>query len=285
MSASTQVHSERGQRKTEPRKPSGTLTALVGHLLRLQTRGVLIWGFVFGIYCAALTATFTTFAADAEQMDQMVEAYPQGMLDAFGISSLGTIEAFLDSQIFYLAPLVLSFFTILAAASAIAGAEERGSIDVLLGNPLPRWQLIVSNFVATAISFLIILAIAGLMTWGTGIVMDVDLTLSTATVAFLNIWPTCMFFGASALVCSAAFHRRALAIAIPGFLLFTMFVMNVMGNVSEDLEYLQPFSILYHYGQVAIDGMDWVNFASVTSLVLVLVGTAVVIFQRRDIYT
>ncbi len=283
--STAQVQKERRNRRAEVGKPRGTLTNLVGHLLKLQTRGVLIWGLVFGLYSAALTATFTTFAADAEQMDQMLEAYPQGMLDAFGISSLGTIGAFLDSQIFYLAPLALTFFSILALANAIAGAEERGSIDILIGNPLPRWQIVLGNFVSTALSFLAILAIAGSMTWATAILMDVELTLATTTEAFLNMWPTCLFFGALALLCSAAFHRRALAIAVPGFLLFTMFMMNVMGNVSEDLENLQPYSIFYYYGQVAVDGMDWANFVGIAAVVLVLVALAVLIFRRRDIYT
>ncbi|MGB3634175.1 MAG: ABC transporter permease subunit [Rubrobacteraceae bacterium] len=283
--STAQVRKEDERWKVESGKPSGTLTTLVRHLLSLQMRGVLIWGFVFGLYSAALTATFTTFAADAEQMDQLLDAYPQGMLDAFGISSLGTIEAFLDSQVFYLAPLALAFFTILAAASAVAGAEERGSIDILLGNPLPRWQLVVGNFVATALSFLAILAIAGVLTWVTALLMDVDLTLATTAEAFLNIWPTGLLFGGVALLCSAIFHRRVLAIAAPGFLLFAMFMMNVMGNVSEDLEYLQPYSVLYYYGQVAIDGMDWANFVGITAVVLALVGLAVLIFRRRDIYT
>ncbi|CAN5880666.1 hypothetical protein BH23ACT11_BH23ACT11_18790 [soil metagenome] len=271
--------------RVEGAKPRGTLTALVRHTLSLQARSVLIWGFVFGLYSAALTATFTTFAADAEQMDQLLEVYPQSMLDAFGITGLGTIGAFLDSQIFYLAPLALAFFPILVAASAIAGAEEHGSIDVLLGNPLPRWQLVVGSFVAMSLSFLAILAIAGIMTWGTAVLLDIDLTLAAAGDAFVNLWPTCMFFGGVALLCSATFHRRALAIAIPGFLLFAMFMMNVMGNVSEDLEYLQPYSVFYYYGQVAIDGMDWVNFAGITAVVLVLAGLAILVFRRRDIYT
>lgn len=283
--STAQIGKERRNWEAEAGKPRGTLSSLIRHLLSLQTSGVLIWGLVLGLYSAALTATFNTFASDAEQMDQMLDAYPQGMLDAFGISSLGTIEAFLDSQVFYLAPLALSFFTVLAAAGAIAGAEERGSIDILLGNPLPRWQLVLGNFIATTLSFLVILAIAGVLTWGTAVLMDINLTLATAAEAFLNIWPICMFFGAVALLCSTTFHRRALAIAIPGFLLFAMFMMNVMGNVSEDLENLQPYSAFYYYGQVAVDGMDWANFAGITVVVLVLVGLAVLIFRRRDIYT
>lgn len=284
MSA-VRVRKETQSWKVEGGKPRGTLTALVRHTLSMQTRSVLIWGFVFGLYSAAMTATFTTFAADAEQMDQLLEAYPQSMLDAFGITGLGTIEAFLDSQIFYLAPLALAFFPILVAASAIAGAEERGSIDVLLGNPLPRWQIVVGNFIAMALSFLAIAAIAGALTWGTAVLMDVDLTLATAAEAFVNLWPICLFFGGVALLCSAIFHRRALAIAIPGFLLFAMFMMNVMGNVSEDLEYLQPYSVFYYYGQVAIDGMDWTNFAGITAIVFVLMALTVLVFRRREIYT
>ena len=283
--STAQVSKESRKQSVEAEKPSGTLATLVRHLLGLQTRGVLIWGLVFGLYSAALTAAFTTFASEAGQMDQMLDAYPQGMLDAFGISSLGTIEAFLDSQVFYLAPLALAFFAILAGANTVAGAEERGSIDVLLGNPLPRWQLVVGNFVATALSFLVILAIAGVLTWVTALLMDVDLTLSTTAEAFVNIWPTGLFFGAVALLCSTIFHRRALAIAVPGFLLFAMFMMNVMGNVSEDLEYLQSYSVFYYYGQVAVDGMDWTNFAGISALVVVLVGLAVLAFRRRDIYT
>ncbi len=283
--STAQVSKESRKQSVEAEKPSGTLATLVRHLLGLQTRGVLIWGLVFGLYSAALTAAFTTFASEAGQMDQMLDAYPQGMLDAFGISSLGTIEAFLDSQVFYLAPLALAFFAILAGANTVAGAEERGSIDVLLGNPLPRWQLVVGNFVATALSFLVILAIAGVLTWVTALLMDVDLTLSTTAEAFVNIWPTGLFFGAVALLCSTIFHRRALAIAVPGFLLFAMFMMNVMGNVSEDLEHLQSYSVFYYYGQVAVDGMDWTNFAGISALVVVLVGLAVLAFRRRDIYT
>lgn len=280
----------RVRRDDETRKaggagPRGTLTALVRHVLGLRARGVFVWGLVFGLYGAAMTATFTTFAGSAEQMDQLLEAYPEGMLDAFGVTGLGTAEAFLDSQVFYLAPLALAFFPILAGAGAIAGAEEGGSIDVLLGNPLPRWQLVVGNFVATGLSFLAILAMAGVPTWITAAVLDVDLGPFTTAGAFLNLWPTCLFFGAVALLCSAAFHRRALAVAVPGFLLFAMFLLNATGNASEDLEGLQRLSVLYYYGSAIKDGIDWANFAGTTAATVLLVALAVAVFQRRDIYT
>jgi ABC-2 type transport system permease protein len=191
----------------------------------------------------------------------------------------------MNSQVFLLAPLALAFFTILALAGAIAGSEERGTIDVLLGNPLPRWQLVVGSFVATALSLLGIVVIVGLLTWGTAVLMDIDLSFEDTAAAVLNLWPVCLFFGGVALLCSAMFHRRALAVAVPAFLLFAMYLLDVMGRVSEDLEYLQPYSVFYYYGSAIEDGIDWANFGGVTAVAVAFALLAVLVFRRRDIYT
>ena len=72
-------------------------------------------------------------------MNQLLEAYPQGMLDAFGITDLSKVENYMNSQVFLLAPLALAFFSILASAGAIAGAEERG-IARLLNRTADRFE-------------------------------------------------------------------------------------------------------------------------------------------------
>jgi ABC-2 type transport system permease protein len=271
-------------RRAHGHRSRGTLFALVFQTVRLQFRGAFIWGVVLGLYSAAIVATFPTFG-DMEQMDQLIQAYPEGMREAFNIEDLGTPEGFLDSQVFSFAPLALAFFPILASAGAIAGAEERGTIDVLLGNPLPRWQLVVGSFVATGLSLLGIVALVGLFTWGTAVLFDVDLSLRTIAGAVLNFWPTCLFFGGLAMLCSAVFHRRVLAIAIPGVVLFATYLVDVLGRVSEDLEDLRPTSVFYYYGSAIKDGIDWANFGGVTLVALVFVLLAVLAFRRRDIYT
>lgn len=273
-----------GPRRAHARRTWGTLFALVLHAARLQRRGALIWGVALGLYSAAIVATFPTFG-DMEQMDQLMRAYPEGLREAFNIEEMGTPEGFLDSQVFSLAPLALAFFPILACAGAIAGAEERQTLDILLGNPLPRWQLVVGSFLATALSLLGIAAAVGLFTWGTALVFDVDLSLLTTAAAVLNLWPICLFFGGLALLCSTLLHRRALATAIPGVALFAAYLADVLGKVSEDLEDLRPASVFYYYGTAIKDGIDWANFAGVTLAALFFVLLGVLAFSRRDIYT
>jgi ABC-2 type transport system permease protein len=264
-----------GPRRAHARRTWGTLFALVLHTVRLQRRSALIWGLALGIYSAAMVATFPTFG-DMEQLDQLMRAYPEDM---------GTPEGFLDSQVFSLAPLALAFFPILACAGAIAGAEERQTLDVLLGNPLPRWQLVVGSFLATALSLLGIAVVVGLCTWGTALLFDVDLSLLTTAAAFLNLWLICLYFGGLALLCSALLHRCALATAIPGVALFAAYLADVLGKVSDDLEDLRPASIFYYYGTAIKDGIDWANIAGVTLAALFCVLLAVLAFSRRDIYT
>jgi len=275
----------RGEKRRHTARPGWTLFALVSHTVRMQLRGVIIWGAALGLYSAAMVASFTAIEGSAAQLNQLMEAYPKGMLEAFGVTDLGDPANYLHSQVFGLAPLALSFFPILALANAIAGAEERGTIDVLLGNPLPRWQLIAGNFIAVSISLLEICAVVGLLTWGTAVLTDVELSPREVADAVLNLWPTCSMFGSVALLCSALFHRRSLAIAVPAFLLFGTYLIDTIGRASNDLEDWRPVSVFYYYGSAIENGIDWIHFGTITIIALALVLLAALVFKQRDIYT
>lgn len=269
------------------RKPTGTFLVLVSHTMRLQLKSVVIWGGVLGLYAAAIVASYLSFG-DPEQMEQIMSAYPEGMLEAFGITDMSTIEGYLAGQVFNLIPLAIAFFPILVLSSAIAGSEERGTIDILLGNPIPRWQLVVGSFVATAASLLLIVAIMGGLMYGTAILTDIDLDFVASVESVVNLWPISIFFGGLALLCSAIFHRRALAIALPGFVLLAMYLADTLGRVSEDFENYRDFSIFYYYasdGSAITDGIDWAGFFEVSGAALLFALLAIVVFRRRDIYT
>jgi ABC-2 type transport system permease protein len=275
----------RGEKRRHTARPGWTLSALILHTVRMQLRSVIIWGAALGLYSAAMVASFTAIEGSAAQLNQLMEAYPKGMLEAFGVTDLGDPANYLHSQVFGLAPLALSFFPVLALANAIAGAEERGTIDVLLGNPLPRWQLVAGNFIAVSISLLEICAVVGLLTWGTAALTGVELSPREVADAILNLWPTCIMFGAVALLCSALFHRRGLAIAIPAFLLFGTYLIDTIGRASNDLEDWRPVSVFYYYGSAIENGIDWIHFGSITLIALALVLLAALVFKQRDIYT
>ena len=87
------------------------------------------------------------------------------------------------------------------------------------------------------------------------------------------------------MLCSALFHRRVLAIAIPGAVLVGMYFVDALGNTVEELEDARPFTVFYHYGSAIEDGIDWASFGGITLVALALVLLAALTFSRRDIYT
>ena len=238
---------------------------------------------------AVTVVSFPAMEEQGQAMDDLLRSYPPEMREVFGIgegTNLSTIEGFLASQVFnFVAPLALAFFPILAASNAIAGAEEHGTIDVLLGNPIPRWQIVAGSFAATALSLLGILAILGLATYGSAVALDVELSLARTAEAVLNLWPLCAFFGGLAMLCSALFHRRLLAVAIPGAVLVASYFVNALGNAVESLEDAQPFTAFYYYGSAIEDGIEWASFGGLALAAGLLILLAALAFSRRDIYT
>lgn len=146
----------------------------------------------------------------------------------------------------------------------------------------------IGNFVTAALSLLAICAVVGLLTWGMAVLVDLEPSVRQVAEAVLNLWPVCIMFGALALLCSALFHRKGLAIAIPAFLLFGMYLLDTIGRASE---VLRPVSDFYSYGSAIENGIDWADFGGIilVALALVLLAVlvlllAVLVFGRRDIY-
>ena len=66
----------------------------------------------------------------------------------------------------------------MACTGAIASSEERGTIEVVLGNPIPRWQFVVGNFAATGLSLLGGVAVRVAIMWETTVLVGASTFLS-----------------------------------------------------------------------------------------------------------
>ena len=252
------------------------------HLLRRHARGVLFWTIGVTIYSALMILSFPAFE-ETGALD--VSQYPEAMREAFNLESMSTIEPFLSSQLFNFLPLVLMFVPITTFASAIVGAEERGSLDVLFGNPLPRPTFIVATRLPVATLMVLMLTTLGLVSWLVAVVIDVDLSLGESMLASLNVFPITMTAGSLALLLSAFVRQRGIAIGIPVALMFLMYLADILGKISENFEPLRAISVFKAYGDPLQDGMPWGGAALLLIIAIGLAALAIPVFQRRDIYT
>jgi len=257
---------------------------LVAHQLRSRVRSTVIWGVALGALGALYVALFPSMSG---LLERYMEEAPQEMQQYMGgLQGPITIEQWLGMEfINALIPVALPFLVMVIGARAIAGREERKTLDLLLSNPLPRWQVVVAGLGTMAVSLAGVLVITGVLTYIAAPVAGVALSPGRLTAALAAIWPLCLFFGSVALLVSALIRRGALAIAIPGVILVAMYVIDSLAQISKTIEPLRVVSLFYHLGQPLEGDFPWTATLLILAGVCIVTGTAMAVFARRDIYT
>jgi ABC-2 type transport system permease protein len=207
-------------------------------------------------------------------------------------------------SISYVHPLLLTILCIWAsgrAANAIAGEIDRGTLELLMAQPIRRTQIIVAHLLVDAIVFpaLCLILWTGTYngTWWMG--LQSPLRGSPEHVDPLRFFPalTCvlaLLFSVSGMTMwiSSMGRSRARVWGLSVSLLLLMFLVNVLGQIWNDqLEWLRPFTIFYHYQPQGIilqeqwyrDGGVWQHLAVLGSIGAVGYFLAWVTFCRRDL--
>jgi ABC-2 type transport system permease protein len=173
------------------------------------------------------------------------------------------------------------------AAYAIAGERQRGTLEVLLARPVSRRSVFLTLFTALVIFATLTTAaqIAGTVT--SAVIGGVADQLDASNLAFLGL-NTVALLTALAAVClaaSAVFDRPSTPLAIGLVVVIGGYVLEVLGTLWPDAEFLQPYSP-FHY----LQPLDVLAGRDVNMDVLVLAGIAVVAvafalvrFPRRDL--
>ena len=259
-----------------------TLVIYTRHLLGRFGRTGIWWIIGLAIYNGLLVMTYPSFR---ESGLLAIENFPKGLVEAFGIEDLTKIEPYLDARLFGTLPLVLAFFPVMVFANAIAGAEERGALDILLGNPLPRRNVVLANWIAMAGVLIGVLLISAALTWLSGVVVDVNLHAGETFRAMLNLFPITMIFGSFALALSAQIRQRGLVIGLSFAMVFLMYLLDIIGRISATWENVHWLSAFRFYRSAMTEPVLWGDTGILLAANLVLLGLAVVVFNRRDIYT
>jgi ABC-2 type transport system permease protein len=244
-------------------------------------RTSLFWGLGIAVYTLLMIVSFPTFESSGA-LD--ISQYPEGMREAFNLTAMDTIEPYLSSQIFSFLPLIVAFLPVTIFAGAIAGAEERGSLDILFGNPLPRAVFVIGTWLGVAILTLAMFTIVGLLSYATAVVTDVDLSLTDATLSQINVFPIVMVFGGIALLLSARVRQRGTAIGVPVGIMFLMYLADILGKISDTYAPLRNISAFKSYGDALQDGMPWGGFFLLLAIGVGIAALAIPAFDRRDIY-
>jgi ABC-2 type transport system permease protein len=268
-------------RVAAPPPARAALVALLRRGLRDNARAALLWGGGLGLMSAFEVALYPSISTS---LGKAVEGYPAGVKDAFGITDLGTVEAYLHAEMFSLVlPLALAYCAMRWVAAAIAGAEEKGHLDTLLATPVARRTLAASAFLTVALATAAVLLVTGALTTVAGAIAGDAVPVGRLAAGLAGVWALALFFGGAATLASGLVHRAGLALGTVGGLLGAMYVLDLVGKLSAPLHGVRWASAFRYYGAPLQDGLDIAGFALLVAVGVLLAAAGAACFERRDI--
>ena len=246
-----------------------------------QRRAVLVWGGSLGLMSAFIAAIYPSVK---DSLAKVVESYPAGLKQAFGVTSFDTVEGYVHAEMFSLiVPLAVGFFAIRSATRETVLAEERGYLDTLLSLPLPRRVLVGGSAFATLVISAAILAVTALLTFVSGRIAGTGISLGLTFAGALGLWPLTVFFAGVASVVGGLLNRSAEVSGIATGILIGMYVIDLAGRLTSSLESLRWASAFRYYGAPMRDGIDISHFAVLTVAGIALIAAGALLFDRRDL--
>lgn len=255
----------------------------------LDAKRALVWWSLGLIGMAALMIAVYPTVRDNPDLNEMVRDYPEA-LKAF-IAFGGDIDyvsgaGYLGSELFaFMVPLLLLIAAIGAGARAIAGEEERGTLDLLLANPLSRRRLVLDKLAAVAVevALLSVVLVAALAVGVALVGMNVStahLAAATASAALLAF-----AFGAIALFVGAFSGRRGIAIGVAAAGAVAAYLVNSLAAIVTFLEPARALSPFYHYvaSNPLRQGLALDHVAFLVAVAVAAAGLAIVALERRDL--
>jgi ABC-2 type transport system permease protein len=255
---------------------------------KMHLRSAITWSVAVALLILVFVSLFSSFAQQAELLNEMMAKFPPQLLTAFGMTGVN-----LTTVLGYFGFLFLFVQLCLAIQAAgygfgLVSVEEREwTADFLLAKPVKRAHVLTSKLLA-ALSGLIV---TDVVVWVTSIVFinlfkgDATYETGPLVVLLLSIVPFQLFFLAVGLVISLLVKRVRSVTPYAMALGFGMYVLSVFGDMLGEsvLEKLTPFK---HFDPNYIVQHSALNLPlvliSVSAIVIALVGSYV-LYARRDI--
>ena len=221
-----------------------------------------------------------------DALKNAADQFPEVLLAFFGGGDMGTPEGFYQVESFgMMAPVAVMVATVAIGARAVAGEEANNTMGLLLANPVKRSTIVLQKTIAMVlygfvVGFATFAGVVGGSLLG-GLGMDIgNIAATSLLVTLLGV-----AFGALSLALGAGTGRTRVAVYGTIGAALGLHILNAFAPYSDSLSGLAKWSPFYYYlgSDPLNNGMHWGHAAVLTGLTVLLIGLAVVLFQRRDL--
>lgn len=264
--------------------PGSVLRKTLGDL----RRGFVWWALGLVAYVAMIAAVYPTIR-DNDEMRKLVDQYPEALKAFFafgGQLDFTSAAGYLGGELFsFMIPLLFLVAAVGNGASAIAGEEDRGTLDLLLAMPLSRRRVAVEKLAAMVLEVVALGVVLWLALWIGARAFSMDIASTNLAAATAGVVLLAIAYGAIAFMLGAGTGRRGLAIGVSIASAVAAYLVNSLAALVDALVPLQKASPFYHYAtsDALRHGLAPVHALFPVAIAVAATVVGVWLFERRDI--
>jgi ABC-2 type transport system permease protein len=258
------------------------------HEFKMHLRSVITWSVAVMVLILVFVSLFSSFAEQADLMNEMMANFPPQLLTAFGLNGvdLSTVLGFF-SFIFLFVQVCLAVQAANYGFSLVSIEEREWTADFLLAKPVKRTRILTSKLLAALCG----LTITNIIVWISSFSFinlfkgDRTYEASTLLLLLLSIVVFQLFFLSAGLVISLLVKRIRSVTPYAMALGFGMYVLSVFGDMlgTSSLEKITPFK---HFDpNYIVQHGAWDTPLVLISLAVIVLSlmSSYVLYSRRDI--
>ena len=137
-----------------------------------------------------LYGSFWPSIKDQPSMSDFMNQMPEAMRSMFAMSGadLSTPAGYAKVELMsFIGPILVILYAVSAGNAAVAGEEDRHTMDLLLANPISRTRLVLDKLGAMIIGILLITAVAGASLLLSGPVFGLSIAAGKAAAAMVHL--------------------------------------------------------------------------------------------------
>lgn len=253
--------------------------------LREQRRALAWWAVGLVAACVLTTAFYPTISKNAASFQKLLDSLPEGLRKAFG-ENFASPAGYLQARLFSIfAPVLLLIYAIGAGSRAIAGEEERQSLDLLLSTPVRRRRVLLDKALAMFTATVGLGAVLALAIVVTGPPFEISIGVANVLAAVAGCVLLALAFGGIALAVGAGTGRRSVAVGVTAGIAAGSYLIDLLALSVNGLGWLQRLSPFFYYRdpESIIRGLDPIDAIVLGAIAVVSVAIAVWAFERRDL--
>lgn len=259
--------------------------------LKLGRWGIIAWAGIIFLYGVLTMYLYPTVTDSTTDILGYLNSLPDAMKAAFGYEGIDftaltfTPEAFATLEFLVLWPLLIGIYGIFSSVG-VAREAERGTLDLLLAQPIKRHNVISSKFAVFATSALLI-AIASILGLAAGaFLINETVDISSLALVLIEGLLLALALAGVTLFFAALFLSPRRALLAGGVFMAGSYMLNfIIPVLSDSFLWLRNLSLFFYYqpNDVVSNGLDGTAVAVFAITAIVSFAAAVWVFQRRDL--